>query len=143
MTDVELVTRVYVVLIADIDRHGHPRLWLAQRHRLRFTQLRPIAFVRLSFVCVPVGKLYEVERKLASPGAAPTANHEGKKRAVLIGTSGVTLALVPDDAANRKRDERRDHRVVEHARIVLVTDSDCFRTCTPVRMFRFERELDF
>src|SRR6185436_6172132 len=117
-----------VILVTDIDRDGHSGLRLTQGHRLRLTQLGPITLVRLSFVRMPVRKLHKVERKLLSPRAAPVANHDRKQRAILKGTSGITLALVPDRATYRERNKRRNHRVVEHTRIVLITDTDCFRT---------------
>src|SRR4026207_933999 len=132
-----------VVLVTDVDDHCHSGLRLAQRHRLSFTQLGPVALVRLRFAGVPVSELHEVERKLMTPRSSPIANHDWEKRAVLISTSGVTLALIPDGAANRERDKRRNHRVVKHTRIVLITDSDSFRARAPVRMFRFGRQLYF
>src|SRR5262245_47134360 len=120
--------RVQIEFIADVDRDRHSRLRLTQRHRLRFTQLGPITFVGLSLAGAPVRKLHEVKRKGASPSSSPITNHGRKKRAVLIGTSGVTLALIPDGTANREWNERRKHRVVKHTRIVLISHSDSFGT---------------
>src|ERR1043165_2628223 len=141
--NIDLITRMNIILIANIDRHRHPSLRLAQRHRLRLTQLSPITLIRLSLARMPVRKLHKVERKLMPPRTSPVTNHDRKQRAVLISASGVTLALVPDRATNRERHERRNHRVVKHTRIVLITNSNRFRTRTPIRMLRLEREFDF
>src|SRR6185503_13530738 len=92
---------------------------------------------------MPVSKLHEVERKVSAPRASPVTDHRREKSSILISTPGVTLALVPDDTANRKAHERRDHRVVKHARIVLVTDANRFRTRAPIGMLWLERLLDF
>src|ERR1041384_4472788 len=132
-----------IILVTNIDRNRHPSLRLAQRHRLRFTQLRPIALIRLSLVRMPVRKLHKVERKLMPPRTAPVANHDRKQRAILISASGITLALVPDRATYRERNERRNHRVIEHTRIVLITDANRFRTRAPIGMLRLERAVNF
>src|SRR5690348_16267544 len=111
--DVEIVTRMKLDRITDVDYHGHSRLRLTQRHHLRFAQLGPITLIRLSLVGVPVSELDEVKRKCTSPRFSPIANHDREKCAVLIGTPGVTLALIPNDTSNREWNERRDHRVVK------------------------------
>src|SRR5262249_9901645 len=121
------VPRVKPSCIANIYYRRHSGLRLAQRHQLRFAQLSPVALIRLGFVRVPVRKLHKIERKIAAPRTSPIADHRWKKSSVLISASGVALALVPDDAANGERNERRDLRVVKHARIVLVTGSDSVR----------------
>ena len=108
-----------LVLVTDVDRHRHSGLRLTQRHRLRFTQLGPVALVRFSFARMPVRKLHEVEREIMTPRTSPVANHEWKQRAVLISTPGVALALVPD-----RRHESRTERAAQSSR--CKERSDCF-----------------
>src|SRR5262249_34901595 len=106
--DIELVARMELDLITDVDDHRHSRLWLAHSQQLCFTQLSPVTLIGLGFVRVPVSELHEVERKIVSPRSAPVANHEGKQRAILISAARVTLALIPNSTANRERNQRRD-----------------------------------
>src|SRR5215204_2392647 len=99
--------------VADIYGYGHSGCRLAQSHGLRFAQLGPVTLVRLSFAGAPVRKLHKVKRKVATPRASPIANHDRKECAVLIGTSRITLALVPNGASKRETNERSNHRVVK------------------------------
>src|SRR5215208_1100801 len=90
-TDIEFVTGMELIPVANIDRHRHSGLRLTQGHSLRFTQLGPVTLVWLSSAGPPVSELHEIKRKLATPLTSPIANHDRKECAVLISTSSVAL----------------------------------------------------
>ncbi len=142
---VELVARVYVVGVADVDGDGHAGVRRgAHRERLRLAQLGPLAVNRVPRARLPVGELHEVEGEVAEvPGRAPVADHGGEEGAVLLGAAGVRLALIPDGAADGVGRERREHRVVEDGGAVLVRRARGLRLARPVYLSGGRRRLLF
>src|SRR3989442_7885159 len=121
MAHVQLVARMNVVRVADVDDYRHPRVRLSQRHRLRLAQLGPLAFTWFRLCWLPIRELHEIERKVTfTPSLAPIANHQRKECAILISTPCVAFALIPDDTTDCIWRERRDHRVVKHTRTILI-----------------------
>src|ERR1700730_15775976 len=125
MADINLVARVNIVCFTDIDYYGHAGVRLSQGHRLRLAQFSPFTFARLNLGWLPIGKLHEIEREVAfTPSLAPVSDHRRKKRAVLIGTTGITFALIPDCAADCIRRERCDHRIEKHGWTVWIIGAE-------------------
>src|ERR1051325_4854095 len=113
MSDIRFVPRMNIVRVADIDDDRHSRLRFTQSHRLRFAKFGPFTFTGIGFHWLKVCQLDEVEREVAFiPGAAPVANHQRKKCAVLIGPTCVALALIPDCTPNRNWKNRSATAVV-------------------------------
>src|SRR6185503_18238512 len=120
LADLALLERMDVGGIPDVHGHGHAGVRHREREPLRVTEERRLAAVAR----VAEGRdLHEVEREVAvSEGRAPVADERREERAVLARALAVRLALVPDRAADRVRDERRDHAVPEHARRLRIED---------------------
>ena len=100
-----------VLRFADVDRDGHAGVEEAEGFELGFAEERPAVVGTGAGI---VGELDEQEGEVAlAEGAAPIGD-EGGEEAVIVrcaGDGGVGLALIPDGALNRVRDERRNHAV--------------------------------
>src|SRR5580765_1572014 len=97
--------------IANINGHGHGGVAQCKRPALGVADFGPAA---VGF-CVPVGDLYEQERKIPFvPSATPVANHRREQvRIKGSSRSRVGFALIPDDSLDWEWRERRDHPVEE------------------------------
>ena len=113
--DVELVLRMDVLGVSDVDRDGKSAF---RDHRLCGDALR-VADARIAVAAGGVGRLVgerselnDVERELVSPRRAPAAGQRHELAGVLHALAAVGAALVPCGARDRELHDRRNHRVV-------------------------------
>jgi len=109
-THVQLVLRVNVGRIADIDGYCHSSIPQRQRFSLGLANFGPAA-VRPGR---PVRDLYKQEREIALIPRLPPVFDHGLKQTRVQWSSlpAVRFALIPDHAANGKPRQGRDHSVV-------------------------------
>ena len=115
MPHVQLVGRMHVVRIANIDRHRHRRVGQAQRLQLLLAQARPVLFRRR----LVIRNLHIQERKISHAPLPPPVLNQRAHGLVVVGKArqlAVALALIPNRSMNRKRRQRRNHRVPQHPR---------------------------
>ena len=99
--------------VPDVDGYGHPGVAESESLALGLPHFRPVVG-RL-----PVGDLDEQEGKIGlPPGPAPVLDQSAEETGVqsCLFRRAVAFPLVPDHAADRKRSQRCDHRVVKRRR---------------------------
>ena len=101
-----LVAWVDVASFANIVNDGLTCVGQCEGVALGFTKFRPVTVTGFSDLIAEVGELDPVEREVAlAPCVAPLRDHECEEIVILVGTPGVTLALIPDSAADAVSDD--------------------------------------
>ena len=115
-----LVLGVYIVGLAHVDDYRLTRMRQAERGVLRIAQRGPAALRRCVDSLHEIGQLNPIERHLRPlPLLSPVVDHGREEAVVLLGTVGIVLALIPDDALDAITADGGNHSVVETRGILV------------------------